>query len=107
MSPLEPQELILDVQGLRLAARAFGPDDGQPILALHGWLDNAATFDKLIPLLGDGLRIVSLDLPGHGLSSGARASIDDFDDYGGCLRALQRHLEEAGLAPRPWIGVGQ
>lgn len=37
------------------------------MLALHGWLDNAASFDALAPLLPD-VRLVALDLPGHGLS---------------------------------------
>jgi pimeloyl-ACP methyl ester carboxylesterase len=37
------------------------------VLALHGWLDNAASFDGLAPRL-PGLRVIALDLPGHGLS---------------------------------------
>lgn len=42
------------------------------MLALHGWLDNAMSFARLAPRL-DGLRIVALDLPGHG-HSGHRAA---------------------------------
>lgn len=41
------------------------------MLALHGWLDNAGTFDNLAPLLikDNELSILCIDLPGHGLSS--------------------------------------
>ncbi|XP_042856801.1 serine hydrolase-like protein [Penaeus japonicus] len=38
------------------------------VLALHGWLDNANSFDALLPLLPEGLEVLSLDLAGHGLS---------------------------------------
>lgn len=41
---------------------------GTPILAVHGWLDNAATFDRLAPQLS-AQPIWAIDLPGHGLSS--------------------------------------
>jgi len=34
---------------------------------LHGWLDNANTFDRLAPLLPE-LNLVALDFAGHGLS---------------------------------------
>lgn len=38
------------------------------MLALHGWLDNAASFLPLFEHLREPLRIVALDLVGHGLS---------------------------------------
>ena len=46
------------------AAKVWGPDDGVPILALHGWLDNAGTFDRLAPLLHANIRLVCLDFCG-------------------------------------------
>lgn len=35
---------------------------------MHGWLDNAGSFDTLIPLLPKDLRIIVVETPGHGFS---------------------------------------
>jgi len=50
------------VAGLRAGTR-----DGTPVLALHGWLDNAASFVPLAARL-PALDWALVDLPGHGLS---------------------------------------
>ncbi len=62
------EELRFEVNGQLMAARAIGPADGRPVLALHGWLDNAASFRALEPYL-DSVRLVALDLVGHGFSA--------------------------------------
>ena len=61
------EEVRLRLPHLEVAAHLYGPENGRPVIALHGWLDNAASFSRLAPLL-NGVRIVALDLPGHGLS---------------------------------------
>jgi pimeloyl-ACP methyl ester carboxylesterase len=75
------EEIRLRLPHIEVAAHLYGPEDGQPVIALHGWLDNAATFSRLAPLL-EGIRIVALDLPGHGHSdhrpAGAPYNIWDY-----------------------------
>lgn len=62
-----PREIQLDVHGNTIAARQWGDPDGVPVLALHGWLDNCASFDRLAPLLS-GINLVAADMAGHGQS---------------------------------------
>ncbi len=38
-----------------------------PIMALHGWLDNSASFNRLIPLL-NYVHVLAVDMAGHGRS---------------------------------------
>ena len=62
------RERIIDIPGYTLAAREWGPPDGTPVIALHGWLDNAASFSFLAPLCPEA-HIIAIDSPGCGHSS--------------------------------------
>ncbi|MEM7098442.1 MAG: alpha/beta hydrolase [Pseudomonadota bacterium] len=80
----EGQDIRLEVFGRTLAAKRWGNSAGPKYLALHGWLDNANTFDRLAPLLPE-LNLVALDFAGHGFSDhrapGAHYhQIDDVQD---------------------------
>ena len=58
-----------------------GPADGPVVLLLHGLLSDATTWDRALPLLAaHGLRVIALDLPGHGESAKLPGSylLDDF-----------------------------
>ncbi|HZH42514.1 MAG TPA: alpha/beta hydrolase [Lysobacter sp.] len=61
-------DLTLDIPLGRLHALRLGTPGALPVLALHGWLDNAASFVPLARHLR-GLDLVALDLPGHGRSA--------------------------------------
>ncbi|OWR45783.1 hypothetical protein KGM_205079 [Danaus plexippus plexippus] len=63
------KEVNIPVKWGHLAARLWGNENEQPILALHGWQDNAGTWDTLAPLLCHKRPILAIDFPGHGLSS--------------------------------------
>ncbi|GHA92894.1 alpha/beta fold hydrolase [Modicisalibacter luteus] len=62
----------------RLAALSWGHEEAPTWLALHGWLDNAASFSRLAPRLAErlGIRIVAIDFAGHGLSRRHPAGVD-------------------------------
>lgn len=61
------QEKTLVCEHFHYQAKTWNDSRLEPILALHGWLDNAASFDCIAPLLNN-YHVVALDLPGHGLS---------------------------------------
>lgn len=57
------------IPGFTIACRAWGDKNLPPMLALHGWLDNANSFAPLADFLKNKFYLIAIDLPGHGLSS--------------------------------------
>ncbi|TFH85922.1 alpha/beta hydrolase [Billgrantia azerbaijanica] len=96
--------------GGRLAALSWGEEGAPTWLALHGWLDNAASFTRLAPGLVArlGIRVVALDFSGHGESAhrdGDYAQwdychdlLDAADDLGLERLTLLAHSMGAGVA---------
>ncbi|EDM15641.1 similar to serine hydolase like protein, isoforms Serhl-2 (predicted) [Rattus norvegicus] len=62
-------ELKLAVPWGHIAVKVWGLQKNPPVLCLHGWLDNANSFDKLIPFLPKDFCYVAMDFGGHGLST--------------------------------------
>jgi pimeloyl-ACP methyl ester carboxylesterase len=62
------REFALDTAFGRLTGLRCGTPGAPRVLALHGWLDNAASFIPLSAQLR-GIELVALDLPGHGASA--------------------------------------
>lgn len=75
----------------------------QWVIFTHGILDHIATSRDLIRrLLSQEVGVVAFDLPGHGLSTGARADIDDFRTYGEAWALVLRNTQ--ALRPRTAMG---
>jgi pimeloyl-ACP methyl ester carboxylesterase len=79
------QECLLEIPLGRIAALRQSHATGPKVLALHGWLDNAASFVPLAPLL-HGIDLVAPDLPGHGRSTHLPAGTDY--SFGGAVHAV-------------------
>lgn len=78
------------------------------IFVVHGYFDHLGLYGHLLErLLAQNWQVVMWDLPGHGLSSGARATIDDFTDYVKCFNHIERQIADLSLAPGPWLAIGQ
>ncbi|MFZ5560205.1 MAG: alpha/beta hydrolase [Pseudomonadota bacterium] len=91
----------------RIAAQVFMPAEAQgTVFILHGYLDHAGLYRHLIrDCLERRHAVFIFDLPGHGLSGGARIDIPDFSHYQAVLgEAVAAY---GALLPRPFYGVGQ
>ena len=95
------RECMLDTPRGRFAIVRHGQAGGAAaplrVLALHGWLDNAASFAPLAAAFaadgGPALDFVALDFAGHGLSAHRPAGsfyhlVDNLDDVDAVLDAL-------------------
>lgn len=79
---------------------------------LHGYLEHSALYQPMLAeLLQQGFSVLTYDLPGHGLSNGAAASIREFSVYQQILDDVfawvEQQAETAQWLPKPWLGIGQ
>lgn len=74
------------------------PDATANLLLLHGYFDHTGVFSKLIEWgLMHRYNVLIFDLPGHGLSSGEPAVIDDFSDYSCAIADVLRAVSMPSL----------
>lgn len=62
-------EVKIPVPWGHIAGKWWNKDGQRPILAVHGWQDNANSFDRVVPLMSSKIPVLAVDLPGHGHSS--------------------------------------
>ncbi len=96
------------VAGYQIAVQLWLPEQPRATLIVqHGYYDHMGLYRHLIEwALGMGFAVLACDLPGHGLSSGARADIGEFGEYQLVLQALLAEASALQL-PAPWHLCGQ
>ena len=91
-----PKELTFSTRYGEIAALQWGTGNPNKVLALHGWLDNAASFSHLAPLLLEQqLEITAIDFPGHGWSDHRAPGHNyGFIDYEMALQAVIKQMNQ-------------
>jgi alpha-beta hydrolase superfamily lysophospholipase len=96
--------------GYELVCQHFLPSTQTPRMTaflLHGYFDHAGLYRHLIEhLLKREIAVIIFDLPGHGLSSGATASISSFHEYSDAFVECLTLAKQQQVAS-PWIAIGQ
>lgn len=97
-----------DVDGYELVCQVWWPERARATLFMfHGFYDHTGLYRHVIEwALDQGFAVIACDLPGHGLSSGERASIRDFAEYQDTLQGLFAQAVSLDL-PQPWHLCGQ
>ncbi|PNB74496.1 alpha/beta hydrolase [Pseudomonas sp. GW456-E7] len=97
-----------EVDGYELVSQFWWPERAKATLfVIHGFYDHTGLYRHVIEwALDQGFAVIACDLPGHGLSSGERASIKDFAEYQDTLQGLFSEAQSLGL-PQPWHLCGQ
>ena len=67
MSPKDPIQKTFNTPTLSIACELSGPADGRPVVLLHGWPDDARTWQRVLPALHEaGHRTIAPFLRGCG-----------------------------------------
>ncbi|WP_370216575.1 alpha/beta hydrolase [Neptunomonas phycophila] len=75
------------------------------VVLMHGYMDHVALYGKLIShIVEQGWALLSYDLPGHGLSSGASHAIGRFSEYAAQLEQVLSHHPQLAS---PLVRMGQ
>lgn len=87
-------QFLLTEDGARIHYRDQGNQDGLPLVLVHGAMASLHTWEPWVEILGDDYRLITLDLPAHGLTGAVPAG-----SYGGdaFTMAIDAVADAAGL----------
>lgn len=89
---------VLHFDGMKLVGHWWRKEKAKgTVLLVHGLFDHVGIYLKIVDeLLSKNYNVFSVDMPGHGLSEGPEASINDFSDYSRVLDVCMALLINSG-----------
>lgn len=107
MDELDAAERVVDVEGVSVRCYVAGPEDGDPVVLLHGGgMDSAAlSWKEAFPALAERYRVYALDWPGYGESDPVPDdATPDVDYYVSVLDAV---LEAFDVVEATLVGISK
>ncbi|MCB1499794.1 MAG: acetoin dehydrogenase dihydrolipoyllysine-residue acetyltransferase subunit [Bauldia sp.] len=95
-----PSAEPITVEGRTIRHLCLGPDDGTPILMIHGFGADLATWMFNQEALAADRPVYAIDLPGHG---GSSKQVDD-GSVEGLARTVKAYMDAAGIERAHLVG---
>ena len=87
-----PSQFLTLSPGLTVHVRDQGPRDGQAVILIHGSNASLQTWEPWVARLQDEYRVISLDLPGHGLTGINPSGVYDYPSYAAVVDQVMQKL---------------
>ena len=98
--PTKGMEKDIVIDGLKLHYSESGQPDAPAVVIMHGWGCNLHTVDSIARILEPAMRVINVDLPGHGKSD-EPTEIWGVDAY---TSLMEKFIERLGLKRVSLIG---
>lgn len=95
---------FIDLRGLRLHVREWGPESAPRLYLLHGWMDASPSFQFIVDELKREWHLIAPDWRGFGLSAWSGVDSYWFPDYFADLDALLSVIEGNDETPVHLVG---
>ena len=86
-------KFMLMENGSRIHYRDEGHAEKTPLVLIHGFNGSLFNFSKLVPLIADDFRVISLDLPGFGLTGAVPTNDYSTENFIEVVQELSQELE--------------
>ncbi len=93
-------EKDITIDGLHIHYEETGTPEGDPVVLMHGWGCDHTTVRSIAAILELGMRVINLDLPGHGKSDEPPTvwGVEDF------TQLVEKIIKKLGLKDVSLIG---